>query len=75
MEFDIKTLLTKDKKTIKEESKNRGGRPKVAEPKNKKVMSNFTQKEYEALKEQAQAQDVSVATFIRRAVLEKLLSL
>ena len=74
-EFDINKLITADKKTIEQggdRSQNKGGRPKVKEPKNKKVMSNFTEKEYLIIKEEAENSDMSLANFIRISVLQRI---
>jgi len=71
--FDINHLITADKKTIEHgggKTKNKGGRPKAKEPKNKKVMSNFTEKEYLRIKEEAENNGISLANFIRIIVLK-----
>ena len=74
MEFDVNSLITKDKKTIEsKKSKKVGGRPSLPdeEKKSKKVMAYFTAKEAEALKELAKEQNLSLSNFVRICAVDR----
>ena len=73
-EFDVKNLISNDKKTISKEDKNVGGRPSLPKDKKKdnKVMSYFTKKEKEQLQKLAESKNLSLSNFVRICALEKI---
>lgn len=71
---ESKKTKASENKNAKEEpkEKSKGGRPKVAEPKNKPLTANFTIEEEKAIREKVEELDTSLAKFIRNCVLKEL---
>ena len=67
MEFDINNLISSDKNVIEKKivAKGKGGRPKISNPKNKKVMVYFTEKEYEKLLSEATQKEIALSSYLR----------
>ncbi len=75
MEFDVNSLITKDKKTLNNtKQKGAGGRPPLPaeKKKSKKVMTYFTESEVEMLKELAKSQNLSLSNFVRICAINQL---
>lgn len=74
MEFNIDNLISSDKNTIEEKGKlkSKGGRPRINEVKNKRVMVYFTKKEYDQLFEKSLNQEMSLSNFIRTLSLSNV---
>ena len=72
MEFDVNSLITKDKKTIKDEPIKAIGRPPLKEKKSKKLMAYFTEKEHEKIVSLADESGHSLSNFLRLAMLDKI---
>ena len=72
MEFDVDNLITKDKKTIKDEPAKAIGRPQLKEKKSKKLMAYFTENEYKVIVDLAEESGHSLSNFLRLAMVEKL---
>ena len=70
MEFNVNELITVDKNTLKEAPK-KGGRPKLKEKKEKRVMAYFTEKEYALLSKAAEESGHSISNFVRLAALRR----
>lgn len=59
-------------KINKEKTKSKGGRPKLAESKSKRVTANFTDSEHDQIAELINGTLYTVSTYVREATLEKL---
>ena len=73
MEFDINNLISNDKNVIEKKivTKGKGGRPKISEPKSKKVMVYFTENEYEKLLAEATQNDMALSNYLRLGIIKK----
>ena len=71
MEFDINNLISNDKNVIDKKivAKGKGGRPKISQPKNKKVMVYFTEMEYEKLVEEATQKEMALSNYLRLSII------
>ena len=74
MEFDINNLISSDKNKIdtKLTTKNKGGRPKISETKNKRVMVYLTEKEHESLLEKSHSEGLSLSNYMRMSLLKNM---
>jgi hypothetical protein len=71
MEFDINNLISNDKNVIEEKvvTKGKGGRPKISEPRNKKVMVYFTENEYDKLVVEAKENNMALSNYLRLSII------
>ncbi len=69
IEEEVEVTLTSKPKT---HTKGKVGRPATTDPKNKSILSNFTQSEHDELKELAEEKGYSLSNLLRMAALDLL---
>lgn len=70
--FNINSLLTKDKKTIKERTKQ--GAPVKLNKQDKRVVAYLTENEMNEFKTLAENETLNISTYLRKVIVEHLKS-